>query len=94
MRRAIFAMLICMAVTMPAYSDEEIQLAAAIGSSSTTSHSGAIGSGGKTTVKDEGSPNATVKSGLSTANMVGIGIVSAVGIAVVAGGGQTSASSH
>lgn len=84
MRKTILSLALAFGFATTGIASEEIQLAAAIGSGSGTS--GSSGTVASTTAGTTGAATA----GAATANMVGLGIVAATALAVVADSASTS----
>ena len=89
MKKIIFAVLVSVAVAPHVFAGEEIQLAAAIGSTNTPA--GASGSGGSpTTPAGNTGTGGGLAGGLSTPSMIAIGVVGAGALAAIAGSNSTS----
>ena len=92
MKKIIFTALVSIFVATNAFSGEEIQLAAAIGSTGPTAAS--PGTSDVAKPSSEGTKTTTAATGTSTTTMVVLGVIGAGVIAAVAGGGSSSTSSH
>ncbi len=91
LKKIIFAALVGMVVVPYAFAGEEIQLAAAIGSTSSPTGSTSSGSSGSATTTDTGTTDTgTAATGMGTTSMVTIGVIAAGAIAAIAGGSSTS----
>ena len=98
MKKMIFTLFVSIVLSAPAFAGEEIKLAAAIGSGTTSGAvpcptcSGAIGSGTAATTATTAAT--ATAAGLSTASMVAVGVIGAGALAAIASGGSTSTSNH
>ena len=92
MKRIFFTALIGLVAGSHVFAGEEIQLAAAIGSTSSTAATPSASDGAKASSEGKATPAAS--TGMSTTTMVTLGLIGAGVIAAVAGGGSSSTSSH